>query len=223
MSGLAAVGALIPISVAAAISTVPLLAMIALLLSGKKRGSALAYLLGWTVGLFIVAAGFSLGLSAASPSRSAVTVPLLGAAETVIGVVLVAFGVVVIARKTKPATSPGWTDKLTGIGWVPAAALGVILNFRPKALLLAAAAGIAISAPQPTVGEGVIGLAIYTAISCSSVAVPVILTLARPATMEPRLRQARGWLQRNQRIITGVVVIMVGVVIVGNGLTHMAG
>lgn len=222
MTVLAAIGALIPISVAAAISTVPLLAMIALLLSDRKRGAALAYLIGWVVGLFAVAGLFSLGLSAAAPADP-VTVPVFGGVETVVGAALVVFGVTLLVRRAAPVPATSWTDRLSGMGPLAAAGLGVVLNLRPKALLLAAAAGIAISVSQPTISEGVVLLAVYTALGCSSVAIPVILTLARPGVMEPRLRSSRDWLARNQRIVTGIVIVMVGAVIAGNGLTHLGG
>lgn len=218
-----AVGTLIPIAVAVAISTIPILTAVALLLSREKRNPSMAYLLGWVLGLFGVAALFSLGLSATPKSVSARSSPTFGVAETVIGLVLLALGAVLIFRRSKPKTASPWIDRLSGIGAYSAFGVGVLLNLRVKALLLAAAAGLAVNAARPTLTESLIALAIYTVIGCATVAVPVLLTLAKPAMMEPRLRQTRDWIQPNQRMVTAIVVIMVGAVITGNGLTNLNG
>ena len=220
---LSAVGTLIPIAVAVAISTIPILTAVALLLSREQRRPSVAYLLGWVIGLFGVAALFSLGLSAAPDSISSRSTPTFGVAETVIGILLLALGAVLILRRTKPKASSPWMERLAGIGPLPAFGVGVLLNLRVKALLLAAAAGLAISAARPTLAEGLIALGIYTAIGCATVAIPVLLTLAKPAMMEPRLRQTRDWIQPNQHIVTAIVVIMVGAVITGTGLANLNG
>ncbi|NOJ61181.1 GAP family protein [Arthrobacter sp. 260] len=216
-----ALGLLIPIAVAVAISTVPILVGIGLLLSETGSSSPIAYLIGWVTGLFAVAALFSLGLSAASPANAQSSLPFLGTAEILIGVALGTFGMTMIFRKSTPGTTP-WIDRMSRIGPLPAAGVGMVLNLRPKALLLAAAAGLAIGTARLTVAEAAIALATYTAIGCVTVAIPIVLTLARPDAMKVRLRVLLGWLQRNQRIVTGIVLIMIGAVVLGNGLTHLA-
>ena len=53
-----ALGSLIPLGVAAAVSTVPILVTILILLSDNRNRSALPYLIGWVVGtLFLVTVG----------------------------------------------------------------------------------------------------------------------------------------------------------------------
>lgn len=213
---------LIPIGVAAAISTVPIIVVIALLLSDQSRTSALTFLIGWIGGLFGVAGLFSIGLAATPRTAGAPIGPIFAIAEIVVAAILLALGVAQFTARPRMTAIGRWAAKLNGIRPLPAAGLGVGLNFRPKALLLAAAAGLAIGTPQPGIVTAIIALTIYTAISCTTVAVPIILTLARPAAMRPRLRQTRDWLERNQRIVSGIVVVMVGAVILGDGLTRLA-
>lgn len=220
---LSAIGAVLPIGVAAALSTVPILVTIALLLAPNGRMGALYFMVGWIVGLFAVAALFGLGLSALSPRSARAAVPFFAAVQISIGLALFAFGVALLVKKSKmPASAGGsWTKRLNGMHPLTAGGVGLILNLRPKALLLAAAAGLVIGIGKSGFIAGLVPLGIYTVLGCSTVAIPVILTMLRPNLMQPRLIEARNLLERNQRVVTGIVIIMVGAILVGSGLIHL--
>ena len=69
--------------------------------------------------------------------------------------------------------------------------------------------------------DAAIVIAIYLALASSTVTVPIIATLVSPTRMQPRLVVARDWLDRNGGHITVVVLLMVGLVILGDGLTRI--
>ena len=69
--------------------------------------------------------------------------------------------------------------------------------------------------------DAVIIIVVYLALASSTVTVPIIATLASPTRMQPRLVSARDWLDRNGGHITVVVLLMVGLVILGDGLTRL--
>jgi hypothetical protein len=57
---------------------------------------------------------------------------------------------------------------------------------------------------------------------CFSIAVVLSLaSLIAPQRMEPKLISARDWLIVNGRIVTSVMMFMIGVVILGYGLTQL--
>ena len=58
-------------------------------------------------------------------------------------------------------------------------------------------------------------------IGASTVAVPIIVTLADPRGMEPRLLSMKEWIERNSGAVTAVILLMIGVVIIGTGLGHL--
>ena len=64
---LSALGPLLPIAVAVAVSSVPIMATILILLSPKRNRSAIPFLIGWLVGMAAVVVVAALG---AMPSRS---------------------------------------------------------------------------------------------------------------------------------------------------------
>jgi hypothetical protein len=51
--------------------------------------------------------------------------------------------------------------------------------------------------------------------------VPIIVTLAAPERMEPDLVSAKEWITRNNGAITGIILVMIGVVIIGTGLGRL--
>ena len=105
----------------------------------------------------------------------------------------------------------------------PAAALGLAfaLNLRPKGLLLGTAAGLSIAGARLNTTEAAIVVAIYVGLASSTVIVPIVATLISPVRMEPRLVLARDWLSHNGAHITVLVLVMVGFVILGAGLSRL--
>ncbi|HEY8320116.1 MAG TPA: GAP family protein, partial [Amnibacterium sp.] len=67
----------------------------------------------------------------------------------------------------------------------------------------------------------VIVIGIYTLISASTVAGPIIATLIAPDRMEPSLLRAEAFISKYGPIATAVIMLMIGVVIVGDGLTRL--
>ena len=61
---LSALGPLLPIAVAVAVSTVPIMATILILLSPKRNQSAIPFLIGWVVGMAAVVVIAAIGANA---------------------------------------------------------------------------------------------------------------------------------------------------------------
>jgi hypothetical protein len=114
-----------------------------------------------------------------------------------------------------------WLGRVDGMG--PAAALGlaVALNLRPKGLLLGAAAGLSIAGSSLKGTDTAVVVAVYLGLASSTVIVPIVVTLVAPARMQPRLVLTRDWLSHNSAHITVVVLVMVGFVILGAGLSRL--
>lgn len=220
---LQAVGQLLPIAAAGAVSSVPITAMIMILLSERRSASAVPFLVGWILGLAAVVSLCALGARAVPVSRFGRQDTALGIAEIIVGAGLVAGAF--IARRRAAPTAPGSLPKwLRGIGALgPLSAFGValVLNVRPKAILLGLAGGLVLRGAGLPLGQAAVVIAVYTAIAASSVAVPIVMTLAAPARMEPRLVRAREWLGRNGPVVSAAVLAIVGIVAIGNGLTRL--
>jgi Sap, sulfolipid-1-addressing protein len=216
-------GRLLPIAVAVAISSVPITATIMILLSPNQRRSSLPFLIGWILGIAAMIVIFTLGAAAIPARATAHPQEILAIAQIVIGLALEAFALILWRRSAEQPSQelPRWLRAVGSLrGW-QALGLAFVLNVRPKSILLSAAAGLSMRTQPLTVGESVVAIAVYTVISASTVGIPVIFTLAAPKKAEPRLIIVRDWIVKNNRIVTILIMVMIGFVIIGNGLTRL--
>lgn len=223
---LSALGQLLPIAVAVAFSSVPITATILILLSPKRNISGAAFLIGWVAGLTIVVSAATFGAQALPITSIRTQQTAFGIAEIVIGAALVVFGIVSGVRAVRhptPAQGAKWLSAVRSFGPRPSFGLAVILNFRPKGLLLGVAAGLAIGGGDDgmSVSDAVIVIAFYVIISASTVAVPIIATIAMPELMQPRLVRAQQWLELHGRLVTALLMGLIGVVILGAGIGQL--
>jgi len=225
MELLAVVGALLPLGLAAALSSVPIAVAIAILLSRRAAPNGLAYLVGQLAGVLALTAAIGSGLSLVPRRPFDPHHVVFGAAEITIGVLLVAYGIYRSLRSPRAprSSSRAWKERLAGIGPLAAVAIGLGLNLRPKAILLALAAGLAIGSGDLTAVEALAAAAIYALLATSAIAGAVVAHLLRPAETARSLEAARAWLARHGRLVTVVVTILIGVVVLGNGLVRIAG
>jgi hypothetical protein len=217
-----AIGQLLPLMVAVALSTVPILVTVTILLAPRSSSAALFFLIGSLAGSFAVTGVLTLILMQFPAASSRRNEPGVGVAEIVLGCALIAYGVLLLVRSrgSSPQTElPKW---LRAVGTVrPSAALGlaVALTLRPKAILLSTAAALILGTSGLKVAETVIVLGIFVIVGGSSVAVPIILTLANPRMMRRPLESSRQWIVRNSRTVSLVVVFIVGTFVLGHGMT----
>lgn len=220
---LQALGHLLPIAVAVALSSVPITATIVILLSSNRGRSAVPFLIGWVLGIAILIIAFALGANALPESSAKHQDVIVGIVQIVIGSALVIFAIIVWRRaRTKPTPAlPRWLSAVGSMRPISSLGLGFVLNLRPKGLLLSIAAGLALAEVPLIPSTAITVVVIYVLIAASTVAVPIIVTLAAPKKMEPRLVSARDWMGRNSVIVTTLIMIMIGVVIIGNGMTKL--
>lgn len=219
-----AIGQILPIAVALALSSVPITATVLILLSPNRGRSALPFLLGWVIGLALVVTLCALGAEAVPASRSPRRPDTaIGIAEIVIGAVLLVVAVVswFRGRHREEPEMPKWLTSVSSLkGW-EAFGLAAVMNLRPKGILLALAAGFAIRAETLEPGQSAIVILIYTAIAASTVVTPIIMTLVDPDGMTPRLNETREWLTRNGSAVGALVLAVIAAVIIGSGLEHL--
>ena len=218
-----ALGGLLPIAVAVAFSSVPITITILILLSPNRNRAALPFLLGWVTGVVAVLILSLLGASALPEPPRRGTDPVVAALEILIGTGLIVLGVVNLRRSSRSehAGLPRWLSAVDSFGALSTFGIAVLLDFRPKGLLLGIAAGLALHAASVEDSEAALLIAIYTLVATSTVVVPITASLIAPQRMEPRLIAARDWLARNGRILTSSMAFMIGVVILGVGITHL--
>ena len=214
---------LLPIAIAIALSTVPIMATVLILLSPNRDRSSVPFLIGWVVGIAAMAGVFTLGaqiIPMPNP-REPNNAVVLGGVQIVIGLVLVGLAVTSWLRGRAHPTGglPVWLRRVGSFGPWPSFGLALGLNVRPKALLLSAAAGLSLRVGSLSTESTLIVLGVFAILASVTVTAPIALTLASPERAGKWLLASEGWFSRNSHTVTNVIVALVGVVILFNGIT----
>lgn len=216
------IGDILPLALGIAISPIPIIAAILMLLSPKARGTSVGFMLGWVLGIVIAVIVFTLLASIIPQQDPDASKPIAGWIKIVLGVGLLFLAVRQWRGRPKPgedAALPKWMaaiDTMTaGRGFV----LGFLLSaVNPKNLLMAIGAGVIIGSGGLTVGETTLVIVIFVLIAACSVAIPVIAYLVASARMAAPLESLRGWLVHNNATVMAVLLLVIGIVVIGKGI-----
>ena len=216
------IGQLLPVALGIAISPLPIVAGILMLMSPRARSTSVGFLIGWIGGIAIVVTVFTL-LSAVIPAASEDTSkPVLGVIQLVLGALLILLAVRQWRGRPRgdaqPAMPP-WMQQIDGMSFVATLGLGLLLSAaNPKNLLLGASAGVTLGAAGLAGGDVTLVIVIFTVLAASTVLVPVLgFLLASDALRQP-LSRLRDWLQAENAVIMTVLLLVLGVVIIGKGV-----
>ena len=215
---------LLIIAAAVAISSVPILTTILILLSPNRSRSAVPFLIGWVVGIALTVSAASLVAQVLPTSRTdRQPDTAVGIAEIVVGAAVVLLGIVSFFRHRRGGTAR--TSRLAGVegklGPSSALGLGFILNLRPKGILLAMAGGLTLYAEATSFQSYVLQWGLYTLVASTTVALPIIVAAASPDRMQPRLVAVHDWLTLRGGVITSGVLAVVGILIIGMGIGRL--
>ncbi|PPL16330.1 GAP family protein [Microterricola pindariensis] len=216
------IGNILPLALGIAISPIPIIAAILMLLSPRARSTSVGFLLGWVLGIIVAVGVFTL-LSSVLPEKDPdASQPIAGWIKIAIGALLLLLALKQWRgrpREGEEAALPGWMSAIDSMTAVRAAGLGFVLSaVNPKNLLMAAGAGVIVGSAGLDGGAIVLSLAIFVVIAAASVAVPVIAYLVAAPAMEAPLERLRVWLQQNNSTVMAVLLLVIGVVMVGKGI-----
>lgn len=215
---------LIPLAAAAAMSTIPMMTMIVMLLSPRRTRIALPYVIGWTLGILITVSLATLGTelvpAGGHPSQHD---DLLDYAETFLGVILILSAGYSLwrARGKSSDTLPKWMLAMESLSGWAAFGVGLLFNLRPKGILLAIAAGVVLRREQLSFGDTAVALVVYTLVAASTILVPVVITLVAPDRMHKPLTATRDWLQHHRVMVSAGILLTIGVLLIGDGIYRL--
>jgi threonine/homoserine/homoserine lactone efflux protein len=216
------IGAILPLALGIAISPIPIIAAILMLLSPRARATGTGFLIGWLLGIIIAVVVFTL-LSAILPSAdSSVSHPIVAVVQLVLGVLLLLLAVRQWRGRPKEGqepTLPKWMNAIDSMTAGRAFVLGFVLAaVNPKNLMMAISAGLAIGAASLAAWQVTIAIVIFVVIAASTVLVPVLAYLFAAERMRTPLDAVRGWLAQNNATIMAVLLLVIGVVVIGKGI-----
>ena len=221
-----AIGDLLAFALGVAISPIPIIAIILMLLSARAGANSTAFLAGWVAGVagasvvLLALSGLIGTTSSGAPSTTASVVTL------VLGVLLVGLSVRNFEQRPGPddeAELPKWLQSIESITPVKAVGLGVLLSaVNPKNLLMIAGAMVSLSQYHLSVGEDTVAVVVFVLIAISTVAAPVIIYRTAGEKAQRILDAMRGWLGQNNAVVMAVLLLVIGVVLLGKGISGLS-
>ncbi|MGW0179605.1 GAP family protein [Nocardia sp. NPDC003345] len=211
-------GDLLPIAVGVAISPIPIVAAILMILSARARGAGLGFAGGWVAGIALATAIVTLlaGPLGGSPYREPSGA---GAwAKIVLGVLLLALAAVQWWHRDDTEV-PAWMRAVDELTVERAFGLGVLLSaVNPKNLLLCLSAGVVIGAGSISGGGQVVAVVVFTLLSASTVLAVILGYMVAADRLRVPLGRLRDWLQENNHLVLAIVLLLMGVVVLGKGI-----
>lgn len=217
-----AIGESITLAVGVAVSPVPIIAVIVMLLSRRAGANSLAFAAGWVVGIagataVVIIASGSIGTgSGGSPSAG------VSAVKLALGVLVLLLGVRSWRKRPtsgEPAPLPRWLQAVDELTPAKSAGLGMVLSaLNPKNLLLTVGGGLAIAGAPASSGGKAVAAAVFVVLAVSTVLVPVAAYHVSRPRAERVLEPLKGWLQANNANVMAVLLLVIGVVLIGKGI-----
>jgi threonine/homoserine/homoserine lactone efflux protein len=218
------IGEILPLAVGIAISPVPIIAVILMLLSPRAKATSVGFLLGWLVGIIVAIVLFTLLSSVLSQRDDSDSSPVTAVIKIILGALLL-----LLAAKQwrgrpaegEQAAMPKWMSAVDSMTAGRALGLGFLLSaVNPKNLLLAISAGVIIGGSNLGLGDAAIVIVVFVVIAGCSVLIPVIAYLIAAARMAGPLDSLRGWLVDNNATIMAVLLLVIGVSVIGKGIAN---
>lgn len=220
---LSTITSLVLFALAGAMSTVPVSVTIMILLSPNPRRGAVPFLIGSLTGSIAVVGLSAFGLQFLPVRPRLRKDELVAQFALVIGALLIAYAVYLLLSKSTREnamlgkmksrfySAPPWEFVVLGLG----------LNLRPKAILLAVTAGAVIGVQELPPLEGSVLVLAYATVAQSAVVIPVAMWLHSPERAQVPLTNLYNWLQRHGRRIAAIVTLAIGLLIVGYSLLQL--
>jgi len=219
-----ALGSLLPLALGVAISPVPIMTAVLMLLAERSARTSVGYLLGWAAGVFLPLVVFTL-IAGFIPSRPGDhPLRISGSLLIVIGFAITGYGIRQWSSRAHDASDqiPGWMNSLDSLTPKRAFSLALTLSMvNPKTLLLAASAGIIIHGADLGVVSIVVAFFWFTILGSLTIAIPVLAYCISPSFFAGPLERARSWLVTFGSSMMAALTFLLGIFVIVVGLRNL--
>jgi hypothetical protein len=211
---------LIPLGLVIALSPITIIPAVLVLHAPRPRPAGLAFLGGWVLGLVAVTAAF-VGASDLLGGLHQTPPGWASWMRVALGLALIAFGIYRWLTRHRHTKTPAWLSSFSKLTPVRAGVTGAALVLRPEVLILSAAAGLAIGTSGLGVAAGWICGAVFVVVSASTVAIPILGYVGAGERLDDALERLKVWMEENHGAMMAVILIVIGLLVVYNGIHAM--
>lgn len=216
---------ILPLALGIAISPLPIIATVLMLLSPTAKRTGLGFMSGWLAGIGVLIVVATLLGTAIPESKSDGSNPWAGVVTILLGILLVYLGY----RKWKyrpgvddEVSLPKWMEAMDAVTPARGTRIGITLAaLNPKNIILSVSAGILIGSADPAAMTAIAVGAIFLMVAGSSVWIPVVAYQVAEERIVPSLEEWRQWMIQNTDAILAIVFLIMGVLVFSNGIDRL--
>ncbi|MGA7206362.1 MAG: GAP family protein [Specibacter sp.] len=216
------IGTLVPLGLAVALSPFPVIMIVLLLGSARPVSKGLAFLLGWAAGITAVVVVLTLALDSLEGSGGSEPNTVAGILRILLGAGLLFLAGRKFVRRIQTPDGgplPAWMASAETMSPTRSLLMGLMLSgANPKNFMIAAGAGVTVGAAALTPAEEIWAALAFLLVASLTVLVPVTGYLLAPRKMAVPLAALMGWLRINHSVMTGLLLLVFGFVLIGNGI-----
>jgi threonine/homoserine/homoserine lactone efflux protein len=222
-----AIGQSLSFAVGVAISPLPIIGVVLMLATPRARTNGPAFLVGWIAGLAVLGTVVLLISSGADASSDGQPATWVGILKLVLGALLLLLAIKQFRgrpRGDEVPTLPKWMQAIDGFNGPKALGMGALLaDVNPKNGLMTVGAGAAIAQTGIGAGEQAVALAIFIVIASLGVGAPVAMFFLLGDRAPKMLTELKDWMASNNAVIMAVLVLVIGVKLIGDGISVLSG
>jgi hypothetical protein len=212
----------LPFAVGVAISPIPIIAVILMLLSTRASANGPAFLVGWIAGLSVLCVvvyvvADAIGVTGNSGGSDGVSWLQIG-----LGALLLSAAKRTWGKRPAPGAEPelpSWLADVDAITPGKALALGVGLSaVNPKNAVLTIGAAASLAQLGISGGDAVVGVVVFVALASCTVGGAVAYYFVGGGRAKRTLGELRLWLAPHSAVVMAVLLLVFGVILVAKGL-----
>jgi len=201
---------MLPAAIGVAISPIPIVAVILMLMSNRAAVNGVAFLVGWilalgAVGVIVLNIGITSGDSVNTAAEWG---------KLAIGALFLLMAASNWRKRPKPGQKPAmpkWMQAIDRVKWPVAFGLAILLaGLNPKNLGLALAGVASIAEANLPTNDQYILLAIFIGISSLSLLLPLLFFFVGGKRAKALLLKLKAWLARYNAIIMAIILLILG-------------
>ena len=220
-----AIGQALPAAVGVALSPLPIVAVVLMLVSSRGRVNGPVFVLGWIVGVSVIGAIVLAVASGADASEAGQPADWVSWLKLVLGLLLLMVSVRQwkgLPQDPSQVTRPQWMSRLDEFTPGRAFAVAIALSaINPKNLLLVIAGASAIAQTGISTGQQAGALAVFVAVATVGVATPVVIYFAMGERASKILDELKDWMSQNNAVIMATLLLILGWKLIGDAISGL--
>jgi threonine/homoserine/homoserine lactone efflux protein len=221
-----AIGQLLPFAAGVAISPMPIVAVVLMLVTPRARTNGPAFLLGWIAGVALAGTLVLLIAGPTDASDDGQPANWVNWLKLILGALLLLVAVRQWRHRPHPGdqiATPKWMSALDDFTPIKALGAGVLLSaLNPKNLLLIVGGAAVVAQTGISSGDQIIAWSVFTVIASLGVGAPVAIYFAMGDRAARTLDELKTWMATHNTAIMAVLCLIIAVKLIGDAITGFA-